>query len=188
MKVPSIIFYLLFWQTCFGQFDTVKVELKESSMSLKKCKGFLFNDYRGNTFSYPSSDKITSKDSLFIYNKDTVFFVILKNNKPLIKGLKLPGIEAFDTVTFYKKGKLIRQEVWVQHYFADSTGKTSQYQKNAVFASSDEATWILKREFRNGDLFRKKFKTIELDKEKGACFKTYRVTNKKEKIIKCTCY
>lgn len=188
MKIRVTILFLVLFQVCFGQYDTVKIELRESSMSLKKCRGVLFNDYFGSTFHYPPTHKITTQDKLFIYNRDTVFFQVSKNKKLLIEGLKLPEIEAFDTISFYRNGNLVRQEVWVQQYFADSTGTTKKSSDNVIYASGDGATWVFKREFRKSKVNRILRKTIELDKEKGHCFKTYKKTGNKEKIIECKCY
>ncbi len=149
-------------------------------MSLRKCKGILFNDYLGHKFSFPPNHKITKTDSLFIYNKETIFFKIYKNKKLIIQGKKLPEIEAYDTISFYKNNKIIRKEVWVQQHLFNDNGIT--------YASSDEATWVSKQYFKNNILQKEFAKTIEDGGDKGVCFKTKRKKNLKERIIKCKCY
>ncbi len=168
--------------------DTVEIELKNSAMSLRKCKGFLFKKYIGNSFSYPPPHKMTANDKSFIYNQDTIFFRIVKNNKTIIFGKKLPECEAFDTIHFFKNGNLIRKEVWVQTYYLDDKGQTSVESANAVYGSGDEATWIYKSCIKKGRLKYSLTKTITAKNDDKVCFNVNKKKKNKTKLISSKCY
>jgi hypothetical protein len=189
MKTIVIIVYIISISNyIFSQNDTIKIELTKSSMTLKKCKGFLFHQYFGNTFSYPPTEKITKLDSSFIFNKEIINFQIYKNQKLIIKGKKLPETEAIDTIYFYKNAKIIREEIWVQQYFLNNNGQISSSSENAQFSSSDKATWIKKIHYKNEKIQFELVKTIVADNNKGICFITLKKRKNRTKRTNCKCY
>jgi hypothetical protein len=178
MKIVLLIFIFCSFFS-FSQRDTINIELNESSFSLRKCKRILFNDNFGNKFSYPPNHKITKTDSLFIYNKEIINFRIYKNKKLIIQGKKLPEIEAFDTISFYKNNKIIRNEVWVHQYLINDNGVT--------YAFSDKVTWVSKQFFKHNILYKELIKTIDYRRDKGVCFKIKKKKKYKERNTKCKC-
>jgi hypothetical protein len=187
-KIFILINLFLISNHLFSQNDTIKIELKNSSLSLKKCKGILFQQYFGNSFAYPPTEKITKLDSSFIFNTDTIRFQILKNKKVIVTGKKLPETEAFDTIIFYRNEKISRKEIWVQQYFLNNIGEISSSSKNALFASSDKVTWIKKIYFKNEQIKYELVKTIEAKKNSKVCFKTLKKRKKRTRRIKCKCF
>lgn len=177
----SILFIcMLYTGFSFSQKDTVCIELNNSSLSLRKCQGILFNEFMGNTFTYPGMDKITNADRLFIFNKEIINFKIYKSGKLIIQGKKLAELHAYDTISFYRNGKLIRKEVWVDQLLITRNGQN--------YSSGDDATWISKLYFRNTILRKEYYKTIEPADDERLCVKTIRKKNRKEKTIKSKCY
>ena len=186
MKAILLIINLFFISDhILSQNDTVIIELKKSSMTLRKCKGILFQQYFGNTFSYPQTNKI---DSSFIYNKDTIFFKIYKNQHLIISGKKYPESEAIDTIKFYKNGLVVREEIWVHQYFLNTNNEITSSSENALYASSDKVTWIKKVYLKKGKIKLEKIKTIEVQKNNQVCLKTIRKRKNRMITIECKCY
>lgn len=171
---------MLYTSFSFSQKDTVCIELNNSSLSLRKCRGILFNEFIGNTFSYPGMDKITNADHLFIFNKEIINFKIYKNGKLIIQGKKLAELHAYDTISFYRNGKLTRKEVWVDHLLITRNGQN--------YSAGDDATWISRQYFRNTILRKEYFKTIESKDDEKLCVNTFRKKNRKEKKVNSKCF
>ena len=185
----TLIYFILISNCIFSNnIDTVEIELKNSSMTLRKCKGFLFKKYIGNTFSYPPSHKITRQDSTFIYNKDTIFFKIVKQNRTIIEGKKLPEGEAIDTIQFYRNGSLFKKEFWVQCYYLDNKGEVTIHSKNAIYGSGDESTWIYKIILKKGKFKYSLIKTINENDDNKICFNVLKKTKNRTKKISSKCY
>jgi hypothetical protein len=156
MKIAKLILFLLIYNNCFSQIDTVKVDLADMSINFKTCECTLFGNCR--TYSYPIPKDWKRADSLFIGNIDTIYFVLKDHGKTKIEGYKLPDREAFGKILFYNKAsEIIKIEFW-QDY--------SLQQENNNVSFGDAPYWKKQLIYRNSKLIKETTKSIYRLKEK----------------------
>jgi hypothetical protein len=143
-------------------------------LDFKTCDCILFSSC--HRFSYPEIGRWKKADSLFVYNKNTIYFTLAENGIVRIEGYKFSESEVCGEVKFYNKNaELIKIEVWEDYFL----------QHGDYWASwTDGAEWAKQKIYKKGLLTMEVTRSIIYDDKKGFARSTETIRYKKDKAAK----
>lgn len=131
MKLTLIIFVLIGF-VGFAQTDTLLINLNSSTLTYRQIKSIYFM----NRQSSLTISEMDSLDKAFESNEDTIYIQLYKGNDLLIEGQKLPRNHAFGVVRFYKKGRLVKTENWLDGIWLKSASIEIRYGGESGFIAT----------------------------------------------------
>lgn len=142
-----------------AQIDTVDFDLKQSSLSKRKCNALILEKWHGSISYSPS--KFTYQDSLVFNNSDTIYIRVYDGDRIRFECLKLPEWHPIGWVKYYSKnGELSKEEFWDMELSA-TDGYTT------IYEGGDSGEISIEILYKNGALRKKIERKMNYDETIG---------------------